>query len=140
MREFITAVAAVVEDEDGTHFPIKEVDAEGNVIHVQDCVAYKPAEGQVIMMMAGLGRHGTMADKVSSIINFLADTVDETTHAYLVSRLLNRNDEFGLEQVQEILEALMEEWGGRPTKLPSDFAQSQKTGGQKSTRRTRVST
>lgn len=145
MREFETAAAAVAaenaEDEEVFPFQISEWDDEENLIQKVTCNAYKPSEGQFIMLMADTQSRGrTTEQKLAAIVDFVVEVMDPESHTYIVNRLMDRHDPFGLADIQPIVEWLIEEWGGRPTKRPSDFARSRKNGGPKSTPRTRKST
>lgn len=143
MREFSTAVEAVAAEEAedlAVEFRLVERDAEDEIIREKICRAYPPTDGQLAMMMAGLGRHSKTEDQIASVINFFVGVLDEESHQYIVDRLLDRNDPLGLAQVQEIIEYLTEEWSGRPTESPSVSTRSRQSGGQKSTRSTSKST
>jgi hypothetical protein len=138
VKEFNVAVAeleAEQQGEDGKepegtkHFSI-----DGN-----ECTAYKPGDGQLAVLMAATGRHSSQQEQVAGIINFFASVLDDESNAYVVARLLNRKDPFGLEQVQEIMEWLIAEWSGRPTKSSPASTPSQQTTGQRSTDDTPVS-
>lgn len=132
MKEFITAVEAVeAEDEDlGTPFMVDGV----------ECRAYAPSDGQLAMLVVSISKRSSQHEKIAGIINFFDSTLDEESREYITDRLLDRTDPFGVVQVEEIIEFLIEEWTGRPTKSPSGSTRSQRPGGQKSTRRTPVST
>lgn len=138
MREFHTAVKANLdEDVEGViEFPIIEEDADGNEVGRQICRAFPPDTSQVAVAMAGVGRHVETTVKVATIIDFFNEVLDDSSSAYMRRRLLDRRDPFGLEQVSEILKALMEEWTGRPTQEPQGSSQRQGSSGPSSTRRT----
>lgn len=143
--EFDTAVASLTrEDEEVYPFTVVEIgeDEDGNEVRRKvECRALQPEEGQLLVFMAdGMGRNSGLPEKTAAMVNFLVDNLDEESKAYIVGRLMDRSDPFGAEQIKDIVFWLIEEWGGRPTKQPSDFAPSRKTGGQSSTRRTTKST
>lgn len=147
MREFETAVAvARAEDspEEATiEFVVVEIgeDEEGEETRERImCHAYHPGEGEVIMLISdAMGRRSSVPEKVAAIIDFLVNVLDDESTDYIVGRLLDRRDPFGISEIEPIVFGLIEEMGGRPTKQPSDFARSRKNGGQKSTQRTRKS-
>lgn len=117
MREFVTAVAQEVQAEkDPITFVVKRTDAEGAVVEERELVAHYPTDGQVMMLMASMGRHTGMSDKIAGFIDFFVEVLDDDGHQYIVSRLLDREDEFGMSEVSDIMAYLMEEWGGRPTR------------------------
>jgi len=146
--EFDTAVARVLaedetpEEQPTIEFYVNERDEEsGEVVDRVLCHAYEPYEGAVIALMAdATGRRSQVTDKVSGMVDFVMDIVDEPTKNYLTRRLLDREDPFGGTELAEIALGLIGEKAGRPTRQPSDFAPSRKTGGQSSTRRTTKST
>lgn len=142
MREFETAVKQV-EDEDlereegdlpegAIEWMIHEKDGD-EVTHSQHCIAYKPNDGQIGMFLATTGRHSGVTDRIAGIINLLTEICDQETHAYLADRLLDREDPFGLDEVTEIINALVEEWSGKATKSPSVSASSRKRTTRRST-------
>lgn len=146
MKEFETALAAASQEEDtaSLDFVVVEItEAEdGSEQRVKViCHAYPPSEGQVLLLLAdAVGRNRGTQDKIAAIVDFMVDVLDKESHDYIVGRLLDRRDPFGVAQIEPIVMWMIEEWGGRPTKQPSDFAPSRKTGGQSSTRRTSKST
>ena len=144
--EFDTAVARVQAEgeteETPFSFTIVERDPDTDaVLNRVECHAYQPAEGQILVMIADvMGRRSSMTDKVAGIIDFFTDVLDDESKDYIVGRLLDRHDPFGVADIQPIVNYLVEEWGGRPTVQPTDYLPSRKPGGQSSTRRTSKST
>jgi hypothetical protein len=146
--EFDTAVARVrdeneaPEERPSIEFTINERDPDTDeILDRVVCHAYYPGEGKVLVLMTDvMGRRAGVAEKLAGIIDFFADVLDPDSKDYVVRRLLDDDDPFGLEDIQPIVFGLVEEWGGRPTKSPSDFAPSRKTGGRNSTPRTSKST
>lgn len=133
MKEFTTAANAVAEQKQ----PSKGLEF---MVDGETLIAHKPREGQVAVLMATVGRHATEQDMVAGIINFFASTLDKNSYGYIERRLLDYDDEFGIEQVQDILEWLIEEWTGRPTKLPSGSTPSPESTGHESTAQVPAST
>lgn len=106
IKEFTTALKAVTEDED---LPmVFSVDGH-------ELAAYKPTDGQLAILMSSLGRHTQVQQKVAGVINFFVAVMDEDSATYVTDRLLSRDDPLGVEQVEEIMEWMIEEWTGRPT-------------------------
>jgi hypothetical protein len=147
--EFETAVArrqAEVDTEKdrgaATVFKVAEYDAETEeLVRVVECNAYNPGTDAIIMLYAdATGRRQATHSKVVGVIDFFFDCLDDEANDYLYKRLVDLDDPLGVEEISEWTLALIEEWGGRPTKQPSDFARSRKPGGQSSTRRTSKST
>lgn len=77
---------------------------------------HPPTSGQVAILMSRLGRHSTMNDKMAGVIDFFVGILDEQDYDYVVNRLLDARDPLGIEEIQSVMEWLMEEWTGRPTK------------------------
>lgn len=144
MREFDTAVRVATEDksaqDEGKTFNINERDEEGNLIRTVQCRYFDPTEGQVAMTMAAMGRHTNNNTKLAGIIDFMIGVLDEPSHHYIVDRLMDRKDPFGLEDVEGIMMEMIEEWTGRPTQPPSGSTSSQRPGGRNSTPSTSLST
>jgi hypothetical protein len=85
-------------------------DKKGRVLHV-----HPPKSGQIALLMARLGRHSSFNDKMAGVIDFFVGILDEADYDYVVNRLLDPQDNLGIEEVQQVMEWLMEEWSGRPT-------------------------
>ena len=134
MREYITAAKVVADEEQGVE------DGITFMVDGVECTAYTPEPGQVDFLMASNDRHTPMAQKIAGFINFFMAVMDEDTATHLSGRLLDRNDPFDVDQVENIFNDLMEEWGGRPTQSSTGSTPSRRTGGRKSTQRTPTST
>lgn len=70
-----------------------------------------PKDGQVALMMARMGRHSGTNDKLAGIIDFFVGVLDEADHQYVVERLMDGNDPFGINDVTEVMTYIVEEWG-----------------------------
>lgn len=131
-------------DDPGVPFKIAAYDnGRGGENHysvdARDLLAFKPSEAQYAVLIADVSRHTTTQTKIGGVINFFDSVLDDDGSAYVTRRLLERKDPFGLGDVQEIVEWLVEEWSGRPTRRSPGSTQSRSSGGQKSTPRTRAS-
>jgi len=128
LKEFVTAAedAARENADEGMEFSVDGV----------MCRCYRPKDGQLAVLMATTSRHSSQQEMIAGIINFFVAVLDEESHNYVVGRLLDRTDPFGIEQVQQIMNWMIEEWSGRPTPSPSVSTQSQRSGGRRSTPRT----
>lgn len=127
MKEFTTAAEATEDDNDavvGEDIPF--------VLDGEEYTAYAPTSGQMGMILATAGGGG--AEATGAIINFVFSVLGDEAHAKLRRRMFDRDDRFGLENILEMFESFVEEWTARPTKQPSDFKPSLKSGGRKSTR------
>jgi hypothetical protein len=131
MKEFTTAVKeSIGETEESMTFSIDGV----------ECTCFPPKDGQLAFLMASTTGHSSTQEQIAGIVNFFVAVLDDDSHSYIVGRLLDRHDEFGLVQVQSIMEWMVEEWTGRPTQPPSVSTRSRSNGGRKSTPRTTKST
>jgi hypothetical protein len=148
VKEFTTAVEEVLE-EDEREAKIKalveqgksreeaeaEVDDEKPVEFMLDgrvLKAYPPTEGQLIFMMAAMGRGQSQESRFASIINIMMESLRDEDQDYLEARLLTRDPKQRLRapKIEEIFEYLTEEWFARPTQPPSDSAPSPQSDGQ----------
>lgn len=127
MKEFTTAAKKEIAADSGAE------DAVTFKIDDEEIKAFRPSESQFILFMAAVGMGSTGTDGVAGVVNFLLSTLDAPSKSYIAGRLLDRDDPFGMDELQEIMEYLVEEWSGRPTESPSGSASSQPAGGQKST-------
>lgn len=107
----------VQRDDDGQIIATKVVD---RVLH-----AYQPTEGQLIFLLASLGRGQSQDARFASIINIMLESLRDSDAEYLEGRLLTRDRKKRLppEQIEQIFEYLVEQWfGGKVTLPPSGSA------------------
>lgn len=129
MKEFITAIEETVAESDGT--PVEEqyiaFKIDGRELH-----AYQPTEGQLIFMMAALGRGQTAESRFAAIINIMMASLRDEDADYFESRLLARDPakRLPVKQIEDVFEYLSGEWFGRPTQPASGSAESQPSAGQ----------
>lgn len=130
MKEFTTA-AAEAEKPEGAEDEGMEFSVDGVLCH-----CYKPNDGQLAFLMATTGRHSNEQEQIAGIINFFVAVLDDQSHDFLVKKMLDRDDDFGILEVQEIMQWMVEEWTARPTQSPSASTPSRRSGGRKSTQPT----
>jgi len=128
MREFVTALEKSEQegDEADLHFKI-----DGHEMR-----AYKPTEGQFALLVMAMGRHTTDMDQFAGIIDFFIQVLDEPSQRYVIDRMMSRVDIIPMSEVVEIMEWMIEEWGGRPFQKQSGSTSSPPKGGPKSKQRT----
>jgi hypothetical protein len=128
MREFVTALEKNEQegDEADLHFKI-----DGHELR-----AYKPTEGQFALLVMAMGRHTTEMDQFAGIIDFFIQVLDSDSQKYVIDRMMSRSDIIPMSQIVEIMEWMIEEWGGRPFQRQSASTPSRGHGGKKSTART----
>lgn len=144
IKEFITAAQEAVDAEqevdDGLHFMILGFERpDGTMVEDREVIAYKPTGGQIALAMARMGKFSSTTDRMAGLIDFFVEVLDEGSHQYVVNRLMDRTDPFGLDHVTDITYFLMEEWSGRPIRPSAASTPSRKNGGRKSTQRTPTS-
>lgn len=151
MKEFTTAVKEHIEEEVGL--------VAGDLTWLQDgrpCLAHRPTAPQIAFAMAATTRRATYQDQVAAVLNFLADCLDndesdlivegvmandgKTTYEYVTDRLLDRKDDYGLEEMLGLMYWFFEEWSGRSLGSPPVFSGSPPGTGQKSPEPTPAST
>lgn len=133
MKEFVTAAKREVHRNAGTEDTVsfllkRNPEDEGTEIR-----AYRPEESQYVLFLAAVGMGSSGMDGVAGVVNFLLSVLDPASKSHVTSRLLDRDDPFGMEDLQEIMEYLVGEWSGRPTESPIDSSASPLTDGPRST-------
>lgn len=126
MKEFVSAIeeSEVDETEEEKFVPFK---VDGKELH-----AYAPHEGQLLFMMANLGRGQNNESRLAAMVNIMLSSLRDEDRDYLESRLLERDRKKRLDPkvIEGVFEFLVEEWFGTPTKQPSDSAPSLPSDGQ----------
>lgn len=141
MREFTTATKDPLED-DVIEVPIRrnpDIDPT-DVPELFVLKAHRPSDGQLALLMASIGKGASEIDGIAGPMNFFDTLLDDDGRRYVTDRLFDRRDQFGPDNIIEIMEALVEEWGGRPTQPSSGSTASQPTDGQNSTQPTQPQT
>lgn len=126
MKKFTSAVIDHIEGESAEEeFTAFELDG-------RELRAYKPHEGQLLFMMAALGRGQSDDKRLASIVNLMMSTLRGEDQDYLEERLLERDPQkrLKIQKIEEIFQWLVEdEWFSDPTQESSDSAESQPTTG-----------
>jgi hypothetical protein len=151
-KEFNTSARAAVKSGDG------EGAQPVTIMHDGREVTFNGAtEGQISLILAALSDTSGTLNGISTVINFFFSLLDsdqlegdgeddeddlarvraqlDSDVRYFKLRLLDPHDPFDGGDICDIVLYLIEEWTARPTRKPSDFMPSQKSGGQKSTGR-----
>jgi len=113
LKSYTTAVKAKAEE--GT-------DAEGLVrfeIDGHEVTASRPSDAMIAIIIARTGKRSSQAEVAAAAIDFFYSVLDPKSQRYIEDRLFDNQDDFGLEEVLEVLFDLIEEWTGRPTVRPS---------------------
>jgi len=131
VKEFTTAAeAAAGEDEPDLVFTL-----DGEELR-----AYRPTEGQFALLMMAMGRHASNTEQYAGILEFFVSVLDDESQRYVLNRMEARGEMISTKTIVEIMEWMVEEWGGRPTRSPSVSTSSRRNGGRKSTALTTAST
>jgi hypothetical protein len=133
-KSFTTAIKEHSEEEEEDEGRL-EFDLDGETL-----VAYKPTEEQFALLMQATSRYNSMADAVAGGLDFFHAVLEPDSAAHIRVRLFDRNDDFGIEEVEQIIEWMVEEWTGRPTVRRSGATRSPRSTGPASSRGTRKST
>lgn len=88
--------------------------------------AYPPNDGQLVFLMATMGRGQTKDSRFASIVNLMLESLREDDKDYMEHRLLSSDPKVRLpiKKVEEIFEYLAGEWFADPTQSQSDSASS----------------
>lgn len=142
MKEIKTAAKRQVRnEEDSFTFPVQETDiqiVDGQevevVTHTQQCVTNRPTEGQLVFLLAAEASETRSTEsRMAGMVDFALAIFDEPTRRYFGGRLLDPEDGFGFSDFMDIVQAVVEEWSNRPTKLSSDSTSSPASTGDSST-------
>lgn len=97
-----------------------------------------PKEGAVMYLMSrATGRHAKPQD-MAEMVNYVVDLLDEESRERVEDRLMDFDDDYGMEDVLGLWEELLEEETARPTRSPSASTRSRATTGKNSTARASV--
>jgi hypothetical protein len=142
MKTFSTAVKRHQDADDPKpiEFRLDKRDDEGNIIEHHDVKAYLPDDSQFAYLLANVGRGSSSTDRIAGFVNFFVNILDRPSANYIEARLLDRDDPFGIDEVEDIVEWLTEQWTGNPTQEPSGSAPSPQNDGPKSTQPLSLST
>ena len=127
MKEFTTAFEEIEhEDSEPKEEKYVEFSLDGKTLR-----AYDPTEGQLVFLLASMGRGQSSEQRFASIINIMLASLRDDDAAYMEQRLLTRDPKHRLpaSQIEAIFEYLTEEWFARPTEPQSDSAPSPQTDG-----------
>lgn len=137
-KSFTTAVKEriPVYDDDGEEIEegLLEFELDGEKL-----VAHKPSPEQFAILMQAAGRYTTTSDAIAGFIDFVWSTMDLDSARHLRNRLLDSGDDFGLDEIEDIVAWMVEEWTGHPMKRRSGSTGSPKSTGPRSTTRSRKS-
>jgi hypothetical protein len=95
--------------------------------------AYLPGEGQLVLLMGIVGGGQDAQSTATTVLEIFWSLMEPDTARVLRRRLADRTDSFGVGDVMNIVEWLVEEAAARPTQSSSASTPSRTTSGQRST-------
>jgi len=99
--------------------------------------ALPPTPAQFAVFMSTQAESRDVSDRVAGVIDFFDGLLTEEARRTFRKRLLDRDDPFDFDMVQEIMEWLVEEWSARPTQPSSGSVASRTNTGRRSTAKPR---
>lgn len=141
MKEFVTALEDLVSEDEYEEKVTTLVEAgktreeaEAEVDSQEGIVTFKidgrtmkafpPHEGQLMFILAAMGRGQSKESRFASIVNIMMEALRADDQDYFESRLLTRDRRHRLpvQQVESIFEYLVGEWfgGGEDTDRPTE--------------------
>lgn len=127
VKEFALALERELEDEPDELLPFT---MQGDDTQLY---ALMPTEADVALAAGALSQYAEDGEKVVAILDLFWSLMDDETARYLRRRLRDRKDRFGVPDVMNVLEWIIEERTGRPTKPSSGSTASQPSTGARST-------
>jgi len=136
-KHFEMAVKAIEQEPDEDDFITFDFpDANYDDGRSPEFKAYRPLPSQFAIAMSAIGPRRDLGTKLAGIVDFMVEVLDDEGQSYVTNRLLDRRDTFGLDELQQLMEWMIEEWSARPTERPSGSTRSASRGGPKSRRPT----
>ena len=80
------------------------------VVDDQVLIAHKPSKGAWTVIMAALSNAATSADRTNAILQFVYASLDPASHMYVQTRLLAKDDDFDVDVLANIVNALIKKW------------------------------
>lgn len=80
----------------------------------EEYVAFPPKDSALALLVAS-GASDDPSEQMHELLQFFRSTLDEKSMTRFVARLRDKNDDFSLVDATNILQGLIEEFGGRPT-------------------------
>lgn len=113
------AIEALVKDGQRREDAEREVDFGKPVefkLDGREYHAYPPAEGQLVFMVASLGRGQSAQGRVAGIINVISECLRSDDRDAFEARMLTQGkDRISVDAIEGVFEYLSEEWFARPT-------------------------
>jgi hypothetical protein len=124
-KSFALAAAEATGIEDALPFEMEGDDTQ--------LYAYRPTEGQIALLLGATAGGARPEQMAGAFMELFWSLMEEETARVLRARLADRTDRFGLTDLMNIVEWLVEEASGFPTQQPPASTRSRATSGQRST-------
>jgi hypothetical protein len=127
VKEFALALERELDPQDPEMLPFQMAGDEAQLF------AYRPTEADVALAASAMSAYAEDGEKVVAVLDLFWQLMEEDTARHLRRRLRDRKDPFGVGDVMNILEWVIEEMTGRPTKPSSGSTALQPSTGARST-------
>lgn len=97
-----------------------------------------PKDDAVLLMMSAISKKNVRPKDITRYMNGILGMFDEDSRDAVEDRIMDFEDEFGLEDLSDVWGDAMEQWSARPTQQSSDSTPSRQNTGRKSTGRASV--
>lgn len=95
--------------------------------------AYQPTEGQLVLLLGAMNEYASNQQQAATVLDVFWSLLSDETGAVLKRRLRDRHDTFGLQDIMNIIEWIVEETAAHPTKSSLVSLPSRATSGHLST-------
>ena len=127
VKEFALALEREIETEPDELMPFTMADDDTQLY------ALMPTEADVALAAGALSQYAEDGEKAVAVLDLFWSLMTDETARHLRRRLRDRKDRFGVPDVMNVLEWIIEERTGRPTKPSSASTASQPSTGASST-------
>lgn len=131
VKEFALALERELEDEPDELMPFQMAGDDTQLY------ALLPTEADVALAASAMSAYAEDGEKVVAILDLFWSLMEDATARHLRRRLRDRKDRFGVPDIMNVLEWIIEERTGRPTKPSSGSTASPPTTGARSTENSR---
>lgn len=95
--------------------------------------AYQPTEGQLVLLLGAMNEYASGEQQAATVLDVFWSLLEDETVGVLKRRLRDRHDTFGLQDIMNIIEWIVEETTAHPTKSSLVSPPSRATNGHLST-------
>lgn len=131
VKEFAIALEREITDEPDELLPFQMADDDTQLN------ALLPTESDIALVAGAMSQYAEDGEKIVAILDLFWSLMDEPTARHLRRRLRDRRDPFGPGDILNVLEWIVEETTGRPTKPSSVSTPSRPSTGDRLTANSR---